>query len=83
MKTTPANYQELFTVGKDGSATYTEDDVVAAARVLTGWRINFLTAASLFRARRPRPPAPKYFLLFTTTRSIQGSSNGAQNSTTC
>ena len=32
--------QELFTIGKDatGNPPYTEDDVKAAARVLTGWR---------------------------------------------
>jgi uncharacterized protein (DUF1800 family) len=32
--------QELFTIGKDinGMPQYTEDDVAAAARVLTGWR---------------------------------------------
>ena len=30
--------QELYTVGKDGGAKYTEEDVKAAARVLTGWR---------------------------------------------
>jgi uncharacterized protein (DUF1800 family) len=32
--------QELFTVGKEGAEQYTEDDVLAAARVLTGWRFN-------------------------------------------
>ncbi len=32
--------QELFTVGKDLTPHYTEDDVKAAARVLTGWSIN-------------------------------------------
>lgn len=31
--------QELFTVGKDNPDHYTEDDVVAAARVLTGWTL--------------------------------------------
>ena len=31
--------QELFTVGKDKGSHYTEDDVKAAARVLTGFRI--------------------------------------------
>jgi hypothetical protein len=31
--------QELFTIGKDIAEHYTEDDVKAAARVLTGWRI--------------------------------------------
>lgn len=31
--------QELFTIGKGNDSQYTEDDVIAAARVLTGWRI--------------------------------------------
>lgn len=46
--------QELFTVGKDanGQPYYTEDDVQAAARVLTGYRINGLTATSYFDATR-------------------------------
>jgi uncharacterized protein (DUF1800 family) len=38
--------QELFTVGKDNPDHYTEDDVVAAARVLTGWTINFPSTES-------------------------------------
>jgi uncharacterized protein (DUF1800 family) len=32
--------QELFTLGKENNPNYTEDDVKAAARVLTGWKIN-------------------------------------------
>ncbi len=52
--------QELFTVGKDanGSPQYTEDDVKAAARALTGWRNDLVggTSAngynSLFQASR-------------------------------
>ncbi len=32
--------QELFTIGKGQDSLYTENDVIAAARVLTGWRIN-------------------------------------------
>jgi uncharacterized protein (DUF1800 family) len=32
--------QELFTVGKGPNSGYTEDDVKAAARVLSGWDIN-------------------------------------------
>jgi uncharacterized protein (DUF1800 family) len=32
--------QELFCVGKGPDSKYTEDDVKAAARVLTGWRVN-------------------------------------------
>lgn len=31
--------QELFTLGKENTPNYTEDDVKAAARVLTGWTI--------------------------------------------
>lgn len=33
--------QELFCIGKGPDANYTEDDVKAAARVLTGWRVNY------------------------------------------
>jgi uncharacterized protein (DUF1800 family) len=32
--------QELFTIGKGDDSDYTENDVIAAARVLSGWRIN-------------------------------------------
>ena len=35
--------QELFTIGKDNPDHYTEDDVVAAAKVLTGWRVEYDT----------------------------------------
>ena len=35
--------QELFTLGKGPNSKYTEDDVKAAARVLTGFNINFTT----------------------------------------
>jgi uncharacterized protein (DUF1800 family) len=35
--------QELFTVGKDNPDHYTEDDVVEAAKVLTGWRLDYET----------------------------------------
>lgn len=38
--------QELFTIGKDLPAYYTEDDVKAAAKALTGWRLNGGTANS-------------------------------------
>lgn len=35
--------QELFTVGRGAGSQYTENDVIAAARVLTGWRIDSQT----------------------------------------
>jgi uncharacterized protein (DUF1800 family) len=38
--------QELFTIGKGPDSLYTENDVIAAARVLTGWRIDSTTLNS-------------------------------------
>jgi uncharacterized protein (DUF1800 family) len=38
--------QELFTIGKGPDSGYTENDVIAAARVLTGWRIDSVTLTS-------------------------------------
>jgi uncharacterized protein (DUF1800 family) len=35
--------QELFTVSKYNNPNYIEDDVKAAARVLTGWQVNYAT----------------------------------------
>lgn len=32
--------QELYTLGKENTPNYTEDDVKAAARVLSGWQLN-------------------------------------------
>lgn len=42
--------QELFTVGKGPGSEYTEEDVIAAARVLTGWRISGTTFTSYLDA---------------------------------
>ncbi len=44
--------QELFTLGKENNPNYTEDDVKAAARVLTGWRISSATISSSFDNNR-------------------------------
>ena len=49
---------ELFTIGKgpligEGNYTnYTEQDVVAAAKVLTGWKINYTEGTSFFNANK-------------------------------
>ena len=40
MKTMPVNCRNYLPLGKATDSLYTEDDVIAAARVLTGWRIN-------------------------------------------
>jgi uncharacterized protein (DUF1800 family) len=37
---------ELFTLGKDPLSQYTQDDVVQAAKVLTGWRVKNLNTAA-------------------------------------
>lgn len=44
--------QELFTLGKENVPNYTEDDVITAARVLTGWGINFTTETVTFTLSR-------------------------------
>lgn len=40
--------QELFTVGKGPESHYTEDDVKAAARVLTGFYVDYKTFTTVF-----------------------------------
>lgn len=69
--------QELFTVGKDSPATYSEDDVVAAARVLTGWRINFANATTYFDAGA-HDTGFKVFSGYYNNAVIAGSTNGEQ-----
>ena len=44
--------QELFTLGKENNPNYTENDVIQAARVLTGWRIDNATNLAVFQANR-------------------------------
>ena len=74
--------QELFTVGKDpvtNLAPYAEEDVKAAARVLTGWRINTTTGNSYFDAAR-HDVTNKVFSSFYGNRVIAGRS-GASGAT--
>jgi len=44
--------QELFTLGKGYSPIYSEDDIKAAAKVLTGYQINNTTATYTFNSTR-------------------------------
>jgi uncharacterized protein (DUF1800 family) len=37
---------ELFTLGKEPASQYTQSDVIAAAKVLTGWRVQNLNTAT-------------------------------------
>jgi uncharacterized protein (DUF1800 family) len=66
--------QELFTVGKDSVPTYSEDDVVAAARVLTGWRID--NNADAYFAPASHDTGFKVFSTFYNQTIIAGNANG-------
>lgn len=66
--------QELFTVGKGPGSHYTEDDVKAAARVLTGYRIEnkiLPEAYGLFDAKR-HDDSDKQFSSFYNSTLIKG-----------
>ncbi|MFT3948551.1 MAG: DUF1800 domain-containing protein [Agriterribacter sp.] len=65
--------QELFTLGKENNPNYTEDDVKAAARVLTGWRNDADTNVSYFDASR-HDTGNKTFSSFYNNKTIQGKS---------
>ncbi len=67
--------QELFTVGKDNAIQYTESDVKAAARVLTGWRIN-ASYASYFDAAR-HDTGIKQFSSYYNNKVITGKTGQA------
>ena len=55
--------QELFTLGKGIGSQYTESDVKAAARVLTGYQVNRTTVTSFFTPNR-HDSNPKQFSAF-------------------
>ncbi len=63
--------QELFAIGKGPDSAYTEDDVVAAARVLTGWRYNWPKHNSHF-VPRDHDTDDKQFSAFYGHKVIKG-----------
>ncbi len=63
--------QELFTVGKGPNSTYTEADVKAAARLLTGFRVSRDNINSSFDANR-HDVADKQFSAFYGNKLIKG-----------
>ncbi|QQL48818.1 DUF1800 domain-containing protein [Mucilaginibacter ginkgonis] len=71
--------QELFTVGKGPNSKYTEDDVKAAAKVLTGYTINTTLISSSFDATR-HDATNKTFSAFYGNTVITGKT-GANGST--
>jgi uncharacterized protein (DUF1800 family) len=70
-------FQELFTIGKGPDSAYTENDVIAAARVLTGWRINDDPLSSYFDSSA-HDTGSKSFSAFYNNTSIAGSTDGNQ-----
>lgn len=69
--------QELFTIGKDIEPGFTESDVIQAARVLTGWRINSEPLGSYLDVNA-HDTGTKTFSAFYNNTSIAGSTNGQQ-----
>lgn len=63
--------QELFVIGKDLPDHFTEDDVKAAARLLTGWRTDGFTT---FFFANEHDTSDKQFSSFYNNRLIQGKS---------
>ncbi|HQX73267.1 MAG TPA: DUF1800 domain-containing protein [Chitinophagaceae bacterium] len=69
--------QELFSIGKGDDSHYTEDDVIAAARVLTGWRINDNPLGSYLDAGA-HDTGTKTFSSFYNNTTISGSTDPDQ-----
>ncbi|MEO6039278.1 MAG: DUF1800 family protein, partial [Saprospiraceae bacterium] len=67
--------QELFTVGKGGPVTYTEEDVVMAARVLTGWRFSYFNA-TVYLDLNAHDAGDKTFSAYYNNTVIPGGTNG-------
>lgn len=63
--------QELFVIGKGPGAGFTEPDVMAAAKVLTGWRNNANTISSFFDSTR-HDTTNKQFSSFYNNQVITG-----------
>lgn len=63
--------QELFCCGKGPGSQYTESDVKAAAKVLTGWRNNAATISSYFDATK-HDTSNKTFSSFYNNTIITG-----------
>jgi uncharacterized protein (DUF1800 family) len=67
--------QELFTQGKGPNSLYTEDDVKAAARVMTGFQVSPTTVTSSFNPSL-HDTNPKQFSAYYNNTVISNSGNG-------
>jgi len=68
--------QELFTVSKYNNPNYSESDIKAAAKVLTGWKINTSTLTSYFDPAQ-HDTGNKQFSSFYNNTIISGQSGMA------
>lgn len=68
--------QELFCIGKGPEANYTEGDVQAAARILTGWRVHYETDEVQFFPWA-HDTSDKQFSSFYNNRLIRGRADAA------
>jgi len=59
--------QELFTVGKGPNSYYTEDDIKAAARVLTGWQFTSDTLTTSFNLSRHDTTSKQFSSFYNST----------------
>lgn len=69
--------QELFAIGKGNDSQYTENDVIAAARVLTGWRITDIPL-SVYLDAGAHDTGSKTFSAFYNNTTINGSTDPNQ-----
>jgi uncharacterized protein (DUF1800 family) len=67
--------QELFTLGKHADVKYTEADVKAAAKILTGWRIN--SAFSVYFDATKHDSTNKQFSSYYNNKIIAGKTAAA------
>jgi len=68
--------QELFTVGKGPGSGYTENDVIAAAKALTGWRIDPISYLPYLDTEN-HDNSSKSFSSFYAGTTISGSNSGS------
>lgn len=63
--------QELFCTGKDSNRQYTEEDIKQAAKVLTGWKVNYETGESFFDPET-HDTGDKHFSSYYNLKIIKG-----------
>ncbi len=68
--------QELFTIGRGSDSNFTENDVIAAAKVLTGWRFKTDPSVSTWFDADAHDTSSKSFSAFYNNTVISGSSDG-------